>query len=385
MNDILPPKRPQTQPQPSIPQAPTPKKPQILLEEPETHPLLEAPKRRSNLKKLLIIAAVVLALIIAAVIAAVTWYQLQLQPADEGNKQVTRFTIQPGSSPDQIGKQLEEKKIIRSSLAFDIYTRLLGVRGALKAGSYSLSPSESTPQVVQHLTSGKVDEFSVTFLPGATLADHKKVLLGAGYSEASINQAFAKTYDHPLFADKPDGTDLEGYIYGETYSFETSASVEQILARTFDEFYEVISSQNLVEKYRQQNLNLYQGITLASIIQREVSRVDDQKQVAQVFLKRLADGMPLGADATFVYGAKKLGVSPSVDLDSPYNTRIYAGLPPGPIASPGKTALEAAGNPAVGDFVYFVSGDDGVTHFSYTQEEHEAKTRQYCHKNCSLF
>lgn len=382
MNDILPPKRPQVKPQ--IPSA-DPPKPQVLLEEPEAHPLLEAPKRRSKLKMTVIILIVAVVLVAAAAIAAVSWYQSQLQPADSGNKQTTRFIIETGTSPDQIGKLLEEKRLIRSSLAFDIYTRLSGVRSALKAGSYSLSPSESTSQIVSHLASGKVDEFSVTFLPGATVADHKKVLVKAGYSEADIEAAFSKTYDHPLFADKPVGTDLEGYIYGETYSFETSASVEQILIRTFEEFYKVVKDQNIIDTYARQNLNLYQGITLASIIQKEVSRADDQRQVAQVFLKRLRDGMPLGADATFVYAAKKLGVTPSVNLDSLYNTRIHAGLPPGPIASPGKTALEAAGNPAAGDFVFFVSGDDGATHFSHTQAEHEAKTRQYCHKNCSLF
>jgi UPF0755 protein len=95
--------------------------------------------------------------------------------------------------------------------------------------------------------------------------------------------------------------------------------------------------------------------------------------------------MPLGADATFVYAAKKLGTAPSVNLESPYNTRIHAGLPPGPIASPGKSALEAAGNPATGDYLFFVSGDDGTTYFTRTQQEHDQKTREYCHKNCSLF
>ncbi len=111
----------------------------------------------------------------------------------------------------------------------------------------------------------------------------------------------------------------------------------------------------------------------------------DQKQVAQIFYKRLGEDIPLGADATFVYAAKKLGVTPSVDLDSPYNTRVHAGLPPGPISTPGLSALQAVAQPAPGDYLYFVSGDDGQTYFARTQEEHEANAAQYCKVNCALF
>ena len=385
MNDILPPK--QSRPKSVVPikQTAPQKATTILLEEPEQHPLLEAPRPRSKVRMVVLILGAIVGALILAVIALAVWYQAQLQPVDSNNKDKIRITIQTGSSPAQIGEQLEKERLIRNSLAFDIYTRLSGVRSALQAGSYSLSPSESTEQIVKHLTTGKVDQFSLTFLPGATLADHRDVLIKAGYSPSEVDQALKKTYDHPLFADKPTDADLEGYIYGETYNFESSTSVEQILRRTFDEFYSVIQTQGLVEKYRQQNLNLYQGITLASIIQKEVSHKEDQKQVAQVFFRRLQIGMPLGADATFVYGAKKLGLTPSVDLDSPYNTRVHAGLPPGPIASPGATALEAVGSPASGDYLFFVSGDDGTTHFSRTQEEHDANTRQYCHANCNLF
>lgn len=385
MNDILPPKRPQPRP-PISQKASEPKQPApLLLEEPEQHLLLEAPKRRSKAKIALIILGSIIGILLVAVIASVLWYQSQLHPVDSANTNKVRVTIASGSSPAQIGDQLEKGRLVRSSLAFDIYTRLAGVRSTLQAGTYSLSPSESVEQIVKHLTSGKVDEFSLTFLPGATLSDHRAVLVKAGFDADEIDRALKKTYDHALFADKPAGTDLEGYIYGETYNFETTASVEKILERTFDEFYKVVEKYDLVNKYREQGLNLYEGITLASVVQKEVSRPADQKQVAQVFLKRLREGMPLGADATFVYGAKKLGVTPSVDLDSPYNTRIHAGLPPGPIASPGAGALQAVAAPASGDYLFFVSGDDGTTHFAHTQAEHEANTQQYCHANCRLF
>lgn len=290
---------------------------------------------------------------------------------------------------------LEEKKIIRSKLAFDIYTRLSGERNKLQAGTYRLSPSESLREVVSHLVSGNVDEFTLTFYPGATLTDptdtpdNKKtdvqtVLRQAGYGDAEITAAFKKQYDHPLLAGKPASADLEGYVYGETYNFDSNASVEQILERTFDEYYAVIKKNGLVAAFKKQGLTLYQGITLASIIQREVPDPTDQKQVAQIFLKRLRDDMPLGSDITAYYGADMIGARRAVAVDTPYNTRIHKGLPPGPIATPGVTALAAVAHPASGDYVYFLSGDDDVTYFARTSEEHETNIRNHCQIKCAM-
>jgi UPF0755 protein len=367
--------------------------PQPSPEEPSNG--LKKPKK--SIKKLILwLVGGIIGLLILLGVGSWVWYQSSLAPVIQADKGRVRVEIVAGSSPADIAETLKEKKLIRNVLAFDIYTRLTSTRSSLQAGTYSLSPSESVSEIVKHLTSGKTDEFSLTFFPGGTLTDPSdkplkektdvtSVLLRAGYTEDEIKTALAKTYNHPLFTDKPAGTTLEGYVYGETYKFSSGASVEEILERTFDEMYAQIQDNNLIEGFKAQGLNLYEGITLASIIQREVSGQDDQKQVAQVFYKRLREDMPLGADSTFIYGAQLLGATPSVDLASPYNTRIHSGLPPGPIASPGVTALIATAAPAPGDYLYFVSGDDGTNYFSRTLEEHEANTRQYCHANCSLF
>lgn len=344
----------------------------------------EPPKKRSKVKTFLWVLASLLIFLMLALAALWGWYRLSLEPVSPGNEARTRVEIVSGSSPSQIGQLLEEKKLIRSRYAFDIYTRLTGTRNKLQAGTYSLSPSESTKGIVDHLVAGKVDQFSLTFLPGATLAQNRAQLLAVGYSETEVDTALKKQYDHPLFADKPASADLEGYIYGETYKFQSSATVEEVLRDTFDLYYKVLAENNLIEGFKAHGLNLYEGITLASIIQREVPTPADQKQVAQVFFTRLSIGMELGADATFMYAAKKLGVPPTPSLDSPYNTRKYTGLPPGPIATPGLTALKAVAAPADGDYIYFVSGDDGTTHFARTLTEHEANTRNYCQKNCLL-
>jgi len=313
------------------------------------------------------------------------WYTIQLSPVDSANTDKTLVTIESGSSPDEIATLLKDKGLIRSPKAFLWHTRLQGVQNSLQAGTYRLSPSESTPAITEHLTSGKVDTFNIRFLPGATLADNRKVFIGAGYSEAEIDAALAKTYDSPLFEGKPAGADLEGYIYGETYSFATDTSVEAILEHVFEHYYQVVQDNNLVSLYKAQGLSLFQGITLASIVQREASPGgEDMPQIAQVFYSRLASGMPLGSDVTYQYIADKTGVARDPNLDSPYNTRRYAGLPPGPISAPGKKALVAVANPAEGDYLYFLSGDDDITYFARNLNEHEANIANHCQKKCQI-
>jgi UPF0755 protein len=348
--------------------------------------------RQRNRKKRLIvrIVAIVAAVIIGSGLAAWLWYGVQLSPFTNDKQKLIAVTIESGSSPSQIGRLLQAKSIIRSSLAFDINTRLSGTRGQLQAGTYRLSPGESTPVIVEHLVSGKVDEFNITFLPGATLKQDRQVLVDAGFATSEIDAAFSKTYDSPLFNSKPAGSDLEGYIYGQTYRFNGGDTAEAVLQRTFDEFAKVIQANNLEAGFRQQGLTLYQGITLASIVQREVGTPhgsdepsSDQKQVAQVFYSRLATSMMLGSDVTYQYAADKLGVARDVNLDSPYNTRRYTGLPPGPIASPGLTALKAVAAPASGDYLFFLSGDDGLTYFARTEAEHQANIKDHCAVKCS--
>lgn len=329
-------------------------------------------------------AASLTLVIVASVAISVFWYNSALSPRTADAVDKTRLQIETGSSPSQIGQLLEQKGLIRSSLAFDIYTRLSGTRNKLQAGTYTLSSSESTQQIVSHIVSGKTDQFSITFLPGATLAENRTRLIQSGYSEADVDAALKKPYTGVLFVGKPTSANLEGYIYGETYSFSTDATVEQILQRTFDEFSAKISQNNLVEGFKKQGLDLYQGITLASIIQREVSNTEDQKQVAQIFYSRLALNMPLGSDVTAYYGADLIGASRAVTVDTPYNTRIHTGLPPGPIATPGLDALIAAVNPADGDYLYFLSGDDDVTYYGRTDAEHEANIRDHCAVKCAI-
>lgn len=353
----------------------------IQLNDPQTDLGKQKTKRPKKLWK--IILSIFVVLVVAVGVAGVLWYQRSLSPVSDDESQLVSVTIESGSSPSMIANQLEAEGLVRNAYAFRIHAKVTNTENFLQAGAYRLSPAYSTPEIIEHLTNGKTDTFDITFLPGATLADNKKVLLAAGFSESAVDTAFAATYDSPLFAGKPASADLEGYIYGETYRFNANVTVNEILAHSFDAYYTVIEQNDLVAKFDAQGLSLFQGITLASIIQRE-SGGDDKAQIASVFYNRLAIGMELGSDVTYQYIADKEGVARDTNLDSPYNTRRYAGLPPGPIAAPGVESLIAVGQPASTDYLFFLSGDDNVTYYGRTIEEHEQNIANHCQAKCQI-
>lgn len=387
-------------------QRPLPKRPLGPVQQPPLPPIAEAPafvlpigdsdskitKVRKR-KKWLIVIATILALGIIGAGSVWVWYQVQLSPANANNTSKIKIDVAPKTAPGDIASLLEEKGVIRNATAFYWYARLSGLQDQLQAGSYQLSPSETSAEIVNRLVKGGVVTLSITFYPGATLTDNVSkpedrkdvttVLLKAGYSQEDITTGLNKDYQHPLFQDKPASADLEGYVFGETYQFNSGVTVEDILKRTFDELYKWVVQYNLIAAYKEQGLNLYQGISLASIVQRE-SGGDDKAQIAQVFYTRLAMQMQLGSDVTYQYIADKEGATRSPNYDSPYNTRRYVGLPPGPIAVPGLAALRAVAMPSGGDYVYFLSGDDHITYFARTLDEHEANIANHCKMKCQI-
>ena len=286
-----------------------------------------------------------------------------------------------------IAQNLKQHKLIRSALTFELYTRAVQAYPNIKAGGFVLSSKQSVPEILHKITSDEKGVYMVTIAPGLTLEELadpsiKNSLAAQGFTDQEIQAAYRASYKSPLLRDKPAGASLEGYIFPETYRMDSHQTLQDVFERTFDELYGRLQRDKLIESYAAEGLNLHQAITLASIVQMEVTDKADQKQVAQVFLRRQKIGMMLGSDVTFMYAAKIMGVEPSVSLDSPYNTRRYAGLPPGPIANVQYSALEAVARPAPGDYLFFVAGDDGTTHFSHTTEEHEAKSRAYCTTLC---
>lgn len=335
------------------------------------------------------IVTVILGVLVAAglIISAFTYktYRDNLRPVSAQQKS-HMLTIPEGSSVRSIAQQLEEADLIRSAWSFEWYVRLHGMRDKMQAGTYSLRANQSAAEIAVALTQGKVATDLVTILPAQRLDQIRTALINGGFNAADVDAALepANYASHPALRELPGGASLEGYLYPESYQKTAKSSPQDIVKAALDEMNKVLTPE-LREGLKRQGLSTHQGIVLGSIVEQEVSNGDDRKIVAQVFLKRLREGIPLGSDVTAFYGAIINGREPtisSVAFDTPYNTRIHGGLPPGPISNVGLNSLQAVASPANTNFVFFVAGDDGKTYFSNTQAEHEALTRQHCRKLC---
>ena len=257
----------------------------------------------------------------------------------------------------------------------------------VQAGSYSLSPQMTVQEIVDILVSGKVNTELVTILPAQRLEQIEESFLEAGYSSQEVIEALdPDNYSgHPVLVDKPPVATLEGYLYPESFQVTESTPLQAVIEQSLDQLDEAFTDEVKESLRVRHGLTLHEAIILASIVEREVSNPADRTKVAQVFLKRYKENISLGSDPTALYGALLFGIEPSVFADTPYNTRLYAGLPPGPINNVSADSLRAVAFPASTDFLFFVSGDDGNTYFSNTQAEHEALTAEHCIELCRSY
>ena len=274
---------------------------------------------------------------------------------------------------------------------------LLGITGVLKIRDYVRWQREEEYRRQEAEMVAEV--FNFTILPGETVMDVKKNLIKAGYTEAEVVAALTAEYDFDFLAEprqqamaRGDSSNyLEGYLYGETYEFYKDDSAETIIRKFLEGTKQVFTENNLAEKYAAEGLTLYEGVTLASIVQKE-SPGPEMATVAQVFLSRLAYGWKLGSDVTVTYAVDLVDPERTVYqdnaamllIDSCYNTRLYTGLPCGPIANPGLTALLAVANPTDTAYLYFLTGDDGVMYYSYTESEHNYNAAVHCKELCQI-
>jgi UPF0755 protein len=316
--------------------------------------------------------------------AARSWYNRNLAAVSSSSHGTVYLTIISGSTVHDIAVDLKRADLIRSTKAFEAYVRGRQLYNKMQAGTYAFSKSMSTPQIVSKIVNGEVSRNYVTILPGKTLTQIKQAFKEAGYSDTELDTAFdPATYaGHPLLASAPAGASLEGLLYPDSFEREASTPASTIIRESLDEMQKRITP-DIISGFSAQGLNEYQGITLASVVYAESGDATSQPTVAQVFLLRLKQGMALGSDVTAFYAAGLAGQGQTLGVDSPYNTRIHTGLPPGPIGTFNAEALKAVAQPSATDYLYFVAGDDGSLHFSHTEAEHEQAVKQYCTKECS--
>lgn len=335
-----------------------------------------------------VVATIIISLFVLIAIGAggvQYWYKQQLKPVSQSQTAVT-LTVPSGATVKQIAALLETKGLIRSAQAFEWYVRNNDLRDSLQAGQYQILPSQSVSEIANILSQGKVQKNLFTILPSQRLDQIKASLIKAGFNEADVTAALdpAAYKNHPALVSKPTDASLEGYLYPETFQTTSSTTPEEIIRQSLDQMAKVLTP-GLIDEFQKQGLGVHKAITLASIVEQEVSNGDDRRMVAQVFLNRLKIGMMLGSDVTYRYAAQMTGKDPSPFIDSPYNTRKYTGLPPGPISNVSSSSLLAVARPAANDYLFFVAGDDGKTYYSKTVAEHEALVKQYCKILCSTY
>ncbi len=334
--------------------------------------------RRQSVWLWISLAIAGLAVLFVAVISL--WYFGSLAPVDKSDTTKRQFSVEMGASTEQIANDLRAQGLIRNANVFAIYAKLHNKK--IEAGTHLLAPSESTQEIAEKLAAAETDQIAVTIPPGLTLDELRKVFQSYGFTDEQITAAYEKNYDSTVLADRPAGADLEGYIFPETYNINLGDGPDVVIQKSLDELDKRLQNGNLIAKFKQNGLTTYGAITLASIVQKEVSDAETQRKVAGVFYNRLAAETWLGSDVTYMYAAEKSGAVASPNLDSPYNTRLYKGLPPGPIANMNFSALSAVADPEMSDYVYFVAGDDGATHFSLTEDEHLQNVAKYCTTLC---
>ena len=253
-----------------------------------------------------------------------------------------------------------------------------------RAEYYAQLESEMEPEV-----------FNFTILPGENIFQIKKSLMEAGYSNDEVEEAFQANYDFSFLKERPNGASLEGFLYGDTHEFYKDATVKEILETFLGEMGKVIEENNLKARYAEKGLSLFEGITLASVVQKEAPSPafsSEQPTVAQVFLSRLSYGIPLGSDVTVSYALDVVDPDrktysdneAALKVDSCYNTRIYAGLPCGPVSNPGLSALLAVAEPSDTAYLYFLTGDDGLMYYSSTESEHNQNIVTHCQELCNV-
>ncbi len=309
---------------------------------------------------------------IGMMIAMLAWVYLQFQPVALSDQQTQRVVVAKGDSLSSVAAQLQQQQLIKNALVFRYYMQLEGLDRQLQAGSYELRASMSLAEIAQQLTLGTEDIW---------------ITLPEGWRREEI-AAYLATQDLVEYDEKEFlrlTTDLEGTLYPDTYLVPreiTTAQLVVLLTSTFDKKI----STALVAEFAESTLDPQEVLVLASIVEREARNLEDMRQVAGILLNRLEIGMALQADATLQYirGYDEVGQGwwspPSVSYKtnpSPYNTYLYPGLPPAPIANPGYNAILAVLTPIESNNYYYIHKPSGEAVYAETIEQHNANIDAY--------
>jgi UPF0755 protein len=328
------------------------------------------------------------ALLLLAALGLRLWWRLETEAPIGGP--VAEIVVPPGASTQGIAERLAAAGLIRRPWAFDLLVRLRGDGARMKAGRYRFDGPYSLLDIEQKIVDGDVVRREVTFPEGRNIFDMAEIVTKVGLTSEGFLTA-AK--DTGVIADlDPAAKTLEGYLFPETYDLKEGSNEAALIADMVKYSRSVFAELGLTPEGRTiagQPLTLRQIVILASIVELETAAPEERPRIAGVFLNRLRLGMKLQTDPTVIYALKLQGHYDGnihkVDLsnESPYNTYRFAGLPPGPIGSPGRSALNAVLQPEKTEDLYFVSRNDGTHVFSKLLRDHERAVDEYQRRRSS--
>ena len=328
-------------------------------------------------KWLKVLAAALLLIIVGA---AIVIYEMTRYPdrVDANHGDEHTITVASGEGFRATARKLQDLGLIQSPLKFRLFARLSGDHRKIQAGEFQLYGTMTPRQILATLVEGKVLLYRVTIPEGYTLRQIAQTVSQAGFGDDAT--FYRLTTDPTLVQEeKLAGQSLEGYLFPDTYYFPKGFSQTKIIAAMIARFHHAISDVWLA-RAKTLGMTLHEVVTLASIIEKETGDPAERPLIASVFHNRLKKGMRLETDPTVIYGIKDFDgnlTRKHLRTPTPYNTYVIKGLPPGPIASPGHAALEAALYPADTDYLFFVSRKDSTHQFSSTLKEHQKAVRKY--------
>lgn len=316
-------------------------------------------------------------LVLAAIVAggAGWWMYSRIVAPYRGYQTPEVFVeIPPGTGPIGIGDRLVAAGVVSDATTFRAALLLSGRARTLKAGEYRFEAPLHSLDVIDKIARGDVYKRLLTFREGLTILEMAQVYEERGFGKAAEFVAAAKNVS--LIADlDPAARDLEGYLFPETYSLPRDTPATVVVEQMIDGFKKAFTEE-VRAGATAQGLSVRELVTLASLVEKETAAADERPLVAAVYSNRMKIHMGMQADPTVIYALQKAGQyhgnlsRENLQFDSPYNTYRYAGLPPGPIASPGRASLQAAAKPAAVDYLYFVSKNDGTHVFASNLEDH---------------
>ncbi|PKM79692.1 MAG: endolytic transglycosylase MltG [Firmicutes bacterium HGW-Firmicutes-14] len=334
-------------------------------------------------QKFIIVLVLLLVVAAAGGLVAYTYFNGLLDPVGEPDKIVEKTVVIPkGANSGQIGRILANHGLIRNETAFRIYTRYRGMDNSLKAGEYRLDTSLSVPGIIDRLARGETATFTFTIPEGFSLKQIVDKLSAQKIIDRDrfVELVSSGEFDYDFLRGLPERPDrLEGYLFPDTYRITGETTENQIIDMMLARFAREITPE-FKSGAAELGLSLHQAVTLASLIEREAQKDEERPKVAAVFLNRLKKGWKLESCATIQYilGEPKARLlNKDLEIESPYNTYLNKGLPPGPIASPGGPSLRAAVSPADVDYMFFVVSEDGKHIFSRTLSEHNRNKAVY--------